>query len=115
MRLGAPNLPREESRRQTPFSDYDGRTPLREPPCQLSQDEQVSALYSFDRLQRYLDIERDELPAVTNREREQIEIRKLTRPIDPRRIRGSRIEQTHVVRPELVNAVCARFPKSFDD
>lgn len=58
-------------------------------------------------------IKRDELPAMPNGERKQVEISELAWSVNSRRISDTRVEQTEVIRPELVDGTCAGFPKPF--
>lgn len=58
-------------------------------------------------------IERDESPAMPDRERKQVGIRYLSRAVDPRWIDDALIEQADVIRPELVKRGCACLPKTF--
>ena len=53
-------------------------------------------------IERDRTIEGDEPAAMSYRERDEVHVRQLPRPVDPGRIRDRRIEEADVIRPECV-------------
>lgn len=60
-------------------------------------------------------VERDQPPASRNRERQQVGVSQLARPVHVGRVHEVLVEQAHVVRPELVRLVRRRRSQSGHD
>lgn len=68
---------------------------------------------AFDRIARNCRIEGDELSPVPDGERKQVDVGKLARSVDARRIHDAGIEQAHVVGPEFMDCRGASLAQAF--